>query len=307
MGSSISTRRNKRRSNMLSYIMMVSYLVTKTTAFSFSSSSLPSSTSSISTRREFSGNDVSSVDEFGEEERSGLDSFFWGDIQDLVLRDSLPKFTISTSIGKIETMKKKKQNVAFSSFVLWRNLIEETPELSGYPIDFLQARYKEQQKQDEKVTKRQGLSSKSATTTNPIIQDALPFLDDYEFSNKGGISATVYGLKSVADGSRITTPAVINVRESLPKGYIQTIEFAFFELGTPVGNDERWITSDIPVTKKSLEITADIANNINVPPIISNDADGLLLRLGGTTGIFLAGATAINILSHHMTVNIFWV
>jgi len=62
------------------------------------------------------------------------------------------------------------------------------------------------------------------------------------------------------------------------------------------------------VKKKSLvEITSDIANNINVPPIISNDTDGLLLRLGGTTGIFLAGATAINMLSHHMTVNVFWV
>jgi len=205
-------------------------------------------------------------------------------------------------------MRKKKQNVAFSSFVLWRNLIEENPELSGYPIDFLQARYKEQQKQDEMATKKEGLSSKSVKTTIPFIQDALPFLDNYEFSNKGGISATVYGLKSVADGSRITTPAVINVKESLPKGYIQTIEFAFFELGTPIGNDERWITSDIPVKKKSLvEITSDIANNINVPPIISNDTDGLLLRLGGTTGIFLAGATAINMLSHHMTVNVFWV
>jgi len=92
-------------------------------------------------------------------------------------------------------MRKKKQNVAFSSFVLWRNLIEENPELSGYPIDFLQARYKEQQKQDEMATKKEGLSSKSVKTTIPFIQDALPFLDNYEFSNKGGISATVYGLK----------------------------------------------------------------------------------------------------------------
>jgi len=279
------------------FIMIVSYLVTNSTAFAFSSSSLPSSTSSISTRRAFSGSDVSVGYQYP-----------WSDIQDLVLRDSLPKFTISTSIGKLDTMRKKKQNVAFSSFVLWRNLIEENPELSGYPIDFLQARYKEQQKQDEMATKKEGLSSKSVKTTIPFIQDALPFLDNYEFSNKGGISATVYGLKSVADGSRITTPAVINVKESLPKGYIQTIEFAFFELGTPIGNDERWITSDIPVKKKSLvEITSDIANNINVPPIISNDTDGLLLRLGGTTGIFLAGATAINMLSHHMTVNVFWV
>jgi hypothetical protein len=273
----------------------------------------------------------------------------WSTVQDYVLRDSLPKFTIripveqknssssssstsiSTAPGKIETRKNKEHNVVFSSFALWRSLIEETPELSGYPIDFLQARYNEQQTrgfksddEDEKVTKEVDLPPRSNTTTIPTILEALPFLDDYEFSNEGGICGNVYGLDCVADGSRITTPAVINVKESLPKGYIQTSDgSALFELGRPKGNDERRINGHISdasywktipsgvavVAKKSIENAAGTVSNIDLNAVSydTDDADGLLLRLGATTGILLAGATAINMLSHHMTVNVFWV
>jgi hypothetical protein len=270
----------------------------------------------------------------------------WSTVQDYVLRDSLPKFTIRipveqkksssstliyTTPGKMETTKKKEQNVVFSSFALWRSLIEETPELSGYPIDFLQARYNEQQTRvvksddgDEKVTNKTDLPPRSDMTTIPTILEALPFLDDYEFSNEGGICGNVYGLDCVADGSRITTPAVMNVKESLPKGYIQTSDgSALFELGRPIGNDERrknghisdasyWkvIPSGVAVVaKKSIENAAGTVSNIdpNAVSYDADDADGLLLRLGATTGILLAGATAINMLSHHMTVNVFWV
>ena len=301
-------------------------------------SSLISSTISYRT----SSRNIVSVDEhYTKKSRRNIEEdegyqYPWSTVQDYVLRDSLPKFTIripveqnnssssstliSTTPGKIETRKNKEQNVVFSSFALWRSLIEETPELSGYPIDFLQARYNEQQtrgfksdNEDEKVTKKVDLPPSSDTTTIPTLLEALPFLDDYEFSNEGGICGNVYGLDCVADGSRITTPAVINVKESLPKGYIQTSDgSALFELGRPIGNDER--SKNTPsgvevVAKKSIENAAGIVSNIDLNAVSydADDADGLLLRLGATTGILLAGATAINLLSHHMTVNVFWV
>jgi len=37
------------------------------------------------------------------------------------------------------------------------------------------------------------------------------------------------------------------------------------------------------------------------------DPDGYLVKLGASTGLLLAGATAVNMLSHHLTVNVFWV
>jgi hypothetical protein len=33
----------------------------------------------------------------------------------------------------------------------------------------------------------------------------------------------------------------------------------------------------------------------------------MLTTLGATTAILLGGATAVNMLSHHLTVNVFWV
>lgn len=185
----------------------------------------------------------------------------WSKKMDWVLEDSLPRYTIRAM---------NEETSSLVSFVLWRSLIASTPELGGYPINFLQSHI-----------------CRENTTIPSILVDTVPFLDDYTFSGDG-IEGSVYGLKFVADGSRMTTPPLINVKESLPRGYIQT-SAEFFELGQPKNS------SKVNVHELAL------SNPVN------DERGGLLLKLGATTGVFLAGATAINMLSHHMTVNVFWV
>ena len=279
---------------------------------------------------------------FEEMESATTIGYPWSKVQDWALRDSLHKYTIripikrkmpppsspsiSATLGKTETSAKTQEDIVLTSFVLWRSLLQDVPELSGYPIDFLQARHekmqKEQQKQifdaeddDKNVTGKNLRPLDSAITTTTTRLGVLPFLQDYEFASEGGICGYVYGLDGVSDGSRIQTSAVMNVKESLPKGYIQTSDgSASFELGRPLGNDERStateaISSTAAVAKTTLEKLSDTTNNISLRSAsdAAEDSDGLLLRLGAATGILLAGATAINMLSHHMTVNVFWV
>ena len=54
-------------------------------------------------------------------------------------------------------------------------------------------------------------------------------------------------------------------------------------------------------SRQLLDTTAEALGGSEV------QGDDLLIRLGATTGIVLVGAMALNILSHHMTVNVFWV
>ena len=41
--------------------------------------------------------------------------------------------------------------------------------------------------------------------------------------------------------------------------------------------------------------------------LTDNDANQDLVYLGGATAMLLASATAVGMLSHHLTVNVFWV
>mmetsp|Transcript_12254 Transcript_12254/g.24522 ORF Transcript_12254/g.24522 Transcript_12254/m.24522 type:complete len:340 (+) Transcript_12254:137-1156(+) len=242
-------------------------------------------------------------------------SYPWSKVQEWALRDNLPKYTV-----RILTEKKNsgQKDMELSSFVLWRNLQEDVPELCGYPIDSLRSRqekiHSDQQNQifdssgdDDNETETRVLDN-SATTKLGV----LPFLQDYEFSAEGGISGYVYGLDGLSDGSRIQTSQVENVKVTLPKGYIQTSDGTSFELGRPLENNSEAISKRIisdTATYLSLDKLSDTAKNIDLrsPTDVVENADELLLRLGATTGILLAGATAFDMLSHHLTVNVFWV
>eukprot|EP00536_Pseudo-nitzschia_multiseries_P013973 jgi/Psemu1/68931/estExt_Genemark1.C_6380025 len=275
-------------------------------------------------------------------------SYPWSKVQEWALRDNLPKYTVRIPT-KIKTRTKtsgKKAEMTLKSYALWRNLREDVPELCGYPIEFLRSRqekmYNDQQQQQQQQQQQRAAdgdgdgdgdenntSSKTTTTTTTTATTlgVLPFLQDYEFSAKGGIGGYVYGLTGLSDGSRIQTSEVKNVEETLPRGYIQTSDGTSFELGRPL---ETASSSDAGVggkqnqnqkaTAKSISVSdAVVANLAAIDPTAANidlrtaaaavveDADGMLLRLGATTGILLAGATAFNMLSHHLTVNVFWV
>ena len=50
-----------------------------------------------------------------------------------------------------------------------------------------------------------------------------------------------------------------------------------------------------------------LANGVSKSDNNNNIIDSNLVNLGATTAILLGGATAFNMLSHHLTVNVFWV
>lgn len=232
----------------------------------------------------------------GDNEREHEHDIFvlpWTDFQDWALRDNILKYVVS--IPKKGADKPERH-------VLWRTLSREVLELSGYPVEMLQEKYRQQLMEE-------GESSQVGYTT----PQALPLLDEYEFRPSGGLSGRIYGIPGVAEGSKIETTSVSQVQLTLPMGYILTDdESVAYELGKPSGTaiysldgiDRSKITS----TKNgSVQSAGKLANDIL---LISNEAvpgDDMLVRLGASTAILLAGATAVNLLSHHLTINVFWV
>jgi hypothetical protein len=234
-------------------------------------------------------------------------SYPWSDAQDWALKDNLPTymFKIPRTLRKGSSSK-----ITMATYALWRSLLQDVPELAGYPADVLQARYQMQQQEAH-------IKTDSSDTNASEMIGILPFLQDYEFSAQGGVCGTVYGLEGVADGSRIETSAVANVQETLPMGYVQTTDgSALFEMGRPMSSsgtssetDASWKILSGATAASAQRLALDAAASSEKALVTGGvtDADGYLVRLGAVTGIMLAGATAINMISHHMTVNVFWV
>ena len=227
----------------------------------------------------------------------------WSDAQDWALRDNLPKYTIMIPLENSVTEKDSALVVA-----LWRTMLSEIPELAGYPIDFLR----------EKCQQHIASNEDSTTNQQQLTPQLLPYLDDYSFAAAGGVSGKVYGIPGLADGTRIETSAVTNVEVTLPRGFVRTSDGkAAYELGRPMRNDgfSEAPTSDLAkkslstaATSGSFELLKTVKNAAgSAVPELGEGSDELLVRLGINTGILLAGATAMNMLSHHLTVNIFWV
>ncbi len=223
----------------------------------------------------------------------------WSEVQDWALRDNLPKYTIMVPLESSNNIASRPEGNTLV-FALWRTMLNEVPELAGYPIDFLQEVHAQQVSHNE--------------TRMLVTPQLLPYLEDYSFAAAGGVSGKVYGVPGLADGTRIETSAVSNIEITLSQGFVRTSDGkAAYELGRPQQDDLSQPSSNNLLRAKSVLGSATVGSyellrNVNVAtPEVLDDADGMLLRLGASTGILLAGATAINLLSHHLTVNVFWV
>ena len=217
----------------------------------------------------------------------------WTNFQEWALRDNILKYVVSIP---------RKGADEPALYALWRTMSREVVELSGYPVEMLQEKHKQQ--------------LKSATEPNQMGSNppaALPLLDEYEFQASGGLSGRVYGIPGVAEGSKIETTSVAQVQLTLPQGYVLTDDASVaYELGTPFRTElyspEGLDRSTMAFTAISAAQTAgDIAKvalETSKEAVPDND---MLVRLGASTAILLAGSTAINMLSHHLTLNIFWV
>ena len=141
----------------------------------------------------------------------------WSDVQDWALRDNLSKYTVVIPFGS-------EKDDTPQVYALWRTMLKEIPELSGYPIDFLQDMYSKQ------ISKKES-PSESKLDATPAL---LPYLEDYEFASAGGVSGKIYGVPGLADGTRIETSPVTNIEVTLPQGFIRCADgSAAYELGRP--------------------------------------------------------------------------
>ena len=222
----------------------------------------------------------------------------WSEVQDWALRDNLPKYTIMIPIESANNMgTNNKSHDNTMIFALWRTMLKEVPELAGYPIDFLQEVHFQQISNNR--------------TTMQVTPQLLPYLEDFSFVPAGGVSGKVYGVPGLADGTIIQTSTVGSIEVTLPQGFVRTLDGkAAYELGRPQREEHSFsktnnkLQTATTAASGSYEILRNVAG---VSTSVVEDSDGMLLRLGATTAIFLAGATAINMLSHHLTVNVFWV
>ena len=218
------------------------------------------------------------------------DGMPWGDIQEWALRDKAKHYTVTAPLTV-------EGSNTFHSFVLWRTLSQDVPELAGYPISFLANRY-------------------ASIAGDPSFQcppnasyRILPYLDDFVFESNGGLSGRIYGMMGLADGTRIQTAPVANVEVTLPKSFVQTADGqTMYEIGNPGTESPTAINSfkapDMVLKTSSVALKEGGASSIEKgEPLVDPD----LLNLAGLTTIAIAGAYAFETLSHHLTVNVFWV
>jgi len=233
---------------------------------SASTQSLSGEDSTIGEKESVTSKEASSVEHVDQIDNLSLP---WSDVQKDALTRNLPKYSVKIPLKSNNT----------PDFVLWRSLLQEVPELTGYPIDFLQ---------------------KQASNVG-----SLPYLDQYDFTATGGLSGKIYGIPGLAEGSVLETSSVTQLEVTLPQGFVRTADgLAAYELGRPA-------IAPQPTSQASIEAGDRILKSVKtaglVVPSTVEDGDGALLRLGGLTGVLLAGATAVSMLSHHLTVNVFWV
>ena len=225
--------------------------------------------------------------------------FPWTEKQIWALSDNLGRFTVQVPVK--EERVDGVETTTLQKFTLWRALSREVVELSGYPLSFLVERQMElQNKSDIEMQKK---FPKMILTSKTI----LPYLDDYEFTTAGGLSGAVSGVQGLAEGTRIETAPLDDIRETLPKGFVRTECSVLYELGSPRSKPDA--AQSLSGRAGSLLSAAnDTARDFKpggmekVGPI-----DRELVQLGALTGVLIVGASAFASLSHHLTVNVFWV
>lgn len=233
----------------------------------------------------------------------------WNDWQVWALRDNISKYRIS---------------FAGSDYVLWRTMVREVTELAGYEVEFVREMY------SRYISSQDNPQSPAKKGALPRI---LPLLDQFEFESMGGITGKVYGLNGIAEGATIQTPELVNMENTVPRGYIIcgsvdgdcSSNVVAYELGQPIGqsldlfnNDERYQMLSTLVTaaastvsntkllengaKKTRDVVAGIDNDAG-----SSSTVDMMVNMGGVTAILLTSAAVLNAFHHHLTVNVFWV
>ena len=262
----------------------------------------------------------------------------WGDRQEWALMDNIGKYLVTIPKFNAEEGGSGSGDSG-NEYAMWRSLTRDVIELTGYDAEILRQKYVESKMKNDKDTDSDTdsdtdddtdseIGAAKATATAPGL---LPLLDQFEFQSNGGVSGQIQGLKGIADGTTVQTSPLVHVQLTVPRGYVLTEDgSSAYELGVPVSED--FYSLDIAkmnmntnmgkhmqdmdagdmagVVKAGVEGTGKLAGNMASAAITSagdEETTRMLVNLGATTGILLGGAMAVNLLSHHLTVNVFWV
>lgn len=253
----------------------------------------------------------------------------WGKRQSWALKDCVNKYLV-----EIPQLENGDDN-SDCTYVMWRALTRENIELAGYDIEFLRLKYVDAMADDD----NENGNGADSNTDAPVKANmkakapgALPLLDNFEFQSNGGVSGKIQGLRGIADGTTVQTSPLVHVQLTIPRGYVLTEDgSAAYELGFPL-SEERYsmdiakmnVNVNMPMSsmssvissidgdelkrtlKSGVEETGKVASNIAVS-VGDRETTSMLVNLGASTAILLGGATALNMLAHHLTVNVFWV
>jgi hypothetical protein len=239
------------------------------------------------------------------------DEMPWSTNQEWALQDKISTYTINIPTLNNPTLKGGGGNK--STFVLWHTMRKEVTELMGYEIDYLQKKY----------------SALLDDSDKSPVPGVLPYIDEFEFRSNGGIKGRIYGLVGIESGTEIVTSPLKEVELTLPKGFVLTGDGSCaYELGTPKSEKNfPSINFDRMTDKTSNPYSMDLSSmkedgmnamyqvgeqsgrvNNNVMNELGNpETSQMIVNLAGTTAVVLSAATAMGMLSHHLTVNVFWV
>jgi hypothetical protein len=260
--------------------------------------------------------------------------FPWTDLKQWTLRDQVSRYTLQVPGGGDDN---DDDRAVARVITLWRTLVNESLELSGYPLEFLVERFQVeqlQQQQQQQANSSTQYTDASETTKAMIGADRismshtiaggastriaaavtttasltiLPYLDDFYFTASGGLSGSVYGVRGVAGGTRIETTPVQHV-QTVRQGFVRTTENVIYELGKPRRNREEKGENQLNDSRPPL---LGIAHFSEIGLMTKNEDGGNpdveLVQLAALTAVVSVGAAAFASLSHHLTVNVFWV
>jgi len=227
----------------------------------------------------------------------------WGQTQEWAIQDSLSKYTVT-----IPNM---------GCFAMWRSMIRDTVELAGYDVHFIRKMI--HQRQPSSLSTNNGADTNSEVSSSPGV---LPLLDEFEFRPNGGVAGRIRGLRGISDGTIVESSPLAQVDVTVPRGYVVTEDGSTaYELGVPGDGGSEFGMMDtigsssvggVVDATKSMRDGVDGTTRTVVQAVLGgvgggDDGTAMLANLGTTTAIVLGGVMAFNLLSHHLTINVFWV
>eukprot|EP00814_Leptocylindrus_danicus_P020449 CAMPEP_0116006932 /NCGR_PEP_ID=MMETSP0321-20121206/2011_1 /TAXON_ID=163516 /ORGANISM="Leptocylindrus danicus var. danicus, Strain B650" /LENGTH=327 /DNA_ID=CAMNT_0003475557 /DNA_START=40 /DNA_END=1020 /DNA_ORIENTATION=- len=252
----------------------------------------------------------------------------WSQFQDWALMDNLPKYMIDTNYFSSKKSKKNSSRTANNNnkerqpAARWRSMVREVPELTGFDVELVRRRYSkllllEQNTVDPENQDVDSSSNPKNKKTPPtsFLPDILPLLEKYSFEKEGGLSGYAYGIAGVADGTQMTTPPLRGCEVTIPQGWVESEDGScIYELGDPLdveqGYSLDYAKQAVSGVSKGLVSSAAAASNGGLssgsPSSSSNEDTQALVNLAALTGMLLASAAAVNTISHHVSVHVYW-